>query len=131
MERNGSKGIHSSSFLAPDKKRPGVVQHHPALNLRVYTARLSGGGGIRTHGAHRTRDFQSRPLGHYGTPPEPYHSQEAGNGTGTSRACYPHWPGHRAERVGFEPTRLSPTAFRERHHQPLGHLSLSFLVSIT
>src|SRR5579885_3601852 len=81
MERNGSKGIHSSSFLAPDKKRPGVVQHHPALNLRVYTARLSGGGGIRTHGAHRTRDFQSRPLGHYGTPPETYHSQEAGNGT--------------------------------------------------
>src|SRR5207249_6880826 len=30
-----------------------------------------------------------------------------------------------AERVGFEPTRLSPTAFRERHHQPLGHLSAS------
>src|SRR5256712_2039917 len=30
-----------------------------------------------------------------------------------------------AERVGFEPTRLSPTAFRERHHQPLGHLSIS------
>src|SRR5438445_11594205 len=26
-----------------------------------------------------------------------------------------------AERVGFEPTRLSPTAFRERHLQPLGH----------
>ena len=28
-----------------------------------------------------------------------------------------------AERVGFEPTVLSHTAFRERHHQPLGHLS--------
>ena len=28
-----------------------------------------------------------------------------------------------AERVGFEPTLLSQTAFRERHHQPLGHLS--------
>src|SRR2546422_7754429 len=28
-----------------------------------------------------------------------------------------------AERVGFEPTRLTPTAFRERHLQPLGHLS--------
>src|SRR6058998_973678 len=28
-----------------------------------------------------------------------------------------------AERGGFEPTRLSPTAFRERHLQPLGHLS--------
>src|SRR5438093_6775796 len=30
-----------------------------------------------------------------------------------------------AEREGFEPSRLSPTAFRERHHQPLGHLSAS------
>ena len=29
-----------------------------------------------------------------------------------------------AERVGFEPTVLSHTAFRERHHQPLGHLSV-------
>ena len=28
-----------------------------------------------------------------------------------------------AERVGFEPTVLSHTAFRERHLQPLGHLS--------
>src|SRR5215203_4560048 len=28
-----------------------------------------------------------------------------------------------AERAGFEPTVLSHTAFRERHHQPLGHLS--------
>src|SRR5919201_1666434 len=33
------------------------------------------------------------------------------------------WPS--AERAGFEPARLSPTAFRERHHQPLGHLSAS------
>src|SRR5688572_15969409 len=31
--------------------------------------------------------------------------------------------GAMAERVGFEPTVLSHTAFRERHHQPLGHLS--------
>ncbi len=29
-----------------------------------------------------------------------------------------------AERVGFEPTRaINPTAFRERHLKPLGHLS--------
>ena len=28
-----------------------------------------------------------------------------------------------AERVGFEPTVLAHTAFRERHLQPLGHLS--------
>ena len=34
-------------------------------------------------------------------------------------------PGRRevAERAGFEPAVLSHTAFRERHHQPLGHLS--------
>ncbi len=32
--------------------------------------------------------------------------------------------GQMAERVGFEPTRLAPTAFRERHLQPLGHLSV-------
>ena len=31
---------------------------------------IGGGGGIRTHGAYRTRDFQSRPLGLYGTPPD-------------------------------------------------------------
>src|SRR3990172_11262575 len=30
-----------------------------------------------------------------------------------------------AERVGFEPTVLSHTAFRERHLQPLGHLSVA------
>ena len=29
-----------------------------------------------------------------------------------------------AEREGFEPSVLSHTAFRERHHQPLGHLSV-------
>ena len=28
-----------------------------------------------------------------------------------------------AERVGFEPTVLSHTAFRERHLKPLGHLT--------
>ena len=31
--------------------------------------------------------------------------------------------GRVAERAGFEPAVLSHTAFRERHHQPLGHLS--------
>ncbi len=31
--------------------------------------------------------------------------------------------GNLAERVGFEPTVLAHTAFRERHLQPLGHLS--------
>ena len=35
----------------------------------------------------------------------------------------PRGMGQLAERVGFEPTVLSHTAFRERHLQPLGHLS--------
>ena len=30
-----------------------------------------------------------------------------------------------AERVGFEPTKLSLAAFQERYLQPLGHLSAS------
>jgi hypothetical protein len=37
-----------------------------------------------------------------------------------------------AERVGFEPTRATnPTAFRERHLKPLGHLSASNSSSLT
>ncbi len=70
-----------------------------------------GGGGIRTHGAHHTRDFQSRPLGLYGTPPRvtkgpPLHSATP------------------AERAGFEPAiPFGYTAFRERLLKPLGHLS--------
>ncbi len=35
-------------------------------------------------------------------------------------------PDYMAERVGFEPTRLAPAAFRERYHKPLGHLSSCF-----
>ncbi len=39
-------------------------------------------------------------------------------------------PSLSAERVGFEPTgEFLPTAFRERHHQPLGHLSLAIFES--
>ncbi len=52
----------------------------------------------------RLRDFQSRALGQTMRP-------------------FPDL----AERVGFEPTRaINPTAFRERHLQPLGHLSSVF-----
>ena len=39
--------------------------------LRPGDEASGGGGGIRTHGAlSDTRDFQSRPLGLYGTPPK-------------------------------------------------------------
>jgi hypothetical protein len=40
-----------------------------------------------------------------------------------TRASGVPWRAGVAERAGFEPAVLSHTAFRERHHQPLGHLS--------
>src|SRR5690348_8007182 len=61
-----------------------------------------GGGGIRTHGAFGTRDFQSRPLGLYGTPPD---TRGGRGGIRTHGAL------------------LGLTAFRERHLKPLGHPS--------
>ncbi len=63
-----------------------------------------GRGGIRTlEACYRLRDFQSRALG---------------------QAMRPFQTSFLAERVGFEPTEAHHlTAFRERHLQPLGHLS--------
>ena len=60
---------------------------------------------------YRLRDFQSRALGQAMRP----FQREA------AVAAIPERP---AERVGFEPTVAHHyTAFRERHLQPLGHLS--------
>src|SRR5215467_8443264 len=101
-----SRREQSQTKKVDESREPMAGASTPGQKCCGDRRRSGGGGGIRTHGAHHTRDFQSRPLGHYGTPPE-------------SRA----WD-MLAERVGFEPTRLAPTAFRERHHQPLGHLSL-------
>ena len=39
------------------------------------------------------------------------------------RRRHGEWSNQVAERVGFEPTRLSPGGFQDRCHQPLGHLS--------
>src|SRR5580765_6751164 len=88
-----------------------------------YGAGLSGGGGgIRTHGALAdTRDFQSRPLGLYGTPPGGPRRQH-----GEQAPAYS--PCFRADRGGRGGIRtrgalFRHTAFRERHHKPLGHPS--------
>ena len=73
--------------------------------------RLRGGGG---EGGIRTLDG----LPHTAFPvprPRPLGDLSAGD-DGPDQ-----W--EMAERVGFEPTVLSHTAFRERHLQPLGHLS--------
>src|SRR5258706_2018498 len=85
-------------------------------------AERGGGGGIRTHGALAdTRDFQSRPLGLYGTPPggpKRQHGEQA-------PAYSPCFRADRGGRGGIR-TRgalFRHTAFRERHHKPLGHPS--------
>ena len=74
---------------------------------------VSGGeGGIRTHDGLPHTAFpvpRPRPLGDLSADGDADCSGGIGGGV--------------AERVGFEPTVLSHTAFRERHHQPLGHLS--------
>ena len=106
---------------------------------RCDRGRAGGGGGIRTHGAVRTRAFQARPLGLYGTPPGM--APEATRNRATSekkpgqqrvaRACRSgfvslwlfsaaHW------RKRWDSNPRSPcelTAFRERLLQPLGHSS--------
>src|SRR5258706_5756626 len=85
-------------------------------------AERGGGGGIRTHGALAdTRDFQSRPLGLYGTPPgrpRRHHGEQA-------PAYSPCFRADRGGRGGIR-TRgalFRHTAFRERHPKPLRHPS--------
>src|SRR5579883_198701 len=103
MERNGSKGIHSFSFLAPDKKRPGVVQDHPALNYGLYSP-----------SERRRWDSNPRCYSHTRFPVAP---------------TRPLWDsskrGKNIRRKGRDsnPRCSSHAAFRERYHKPLGHPS--------
>jgi hypothetical protein len=83
-----------------------------------------GGGGIRTHGAVAdARDFQSRPLGLYGTPPGFRRPARASRATSERRfASLPGLP----RRKGRDSNPRRPfrrTAFRERRLKPLGHPS--------
>jgi hypothetical protein len=76
-----------------------------------------GGGGIRTHGAIHTHDFQSCPLGHYGTPPWEMTKK---------------MPAHAVQHCGIWRREwdsnprylLEHTAFRGQLLKPLGHLSV-------
>ena len=82
----------------------GILDRHRAHDSRWKRELcwLAEGVGFEpTRRSSRLRDFQSRALG---------------------QLCDPSvW---KAEGVGFEPTRAHrPTAFRERHHKPLGHPS--------
>ena len=90
----------------------------------------SGGeGGIRTRDRLPCTAFpvrRPRPLGDLST------GQSTGTLSDEPRLAHrgprrssatPLARGLLAERAGFEPAVLSHTAFRERHHQPLGHLS--------
>ena len=70
----------------------------------VQSYRAEGEGFEPSRRCNRLRDFQSRALGQTMRPFQR--------------------PRSAAERVGFEPTEAQHlTAFRERHLQPLGHLS--------
>jgi hypothetical protein len=93
---------------------PGVFDSH--LTTKTHPV---GGCGVKQwrkgrdsnpRGLLTLRDFQSRALGQTMRP-----FQMRTTSVPESRV---------AERVGFEPTRaINPTAFRERHLKPLGHLS--------
>ena len=96
-------------------------------SMRPLPGRRSGGGegGIRTRDGLPRTAFPVRrhsPLGDLSAEhgqPEPVRRQPLGRTEATPKAG----PDDVAERAGFEPAVLSHTAFRERHHQPLGHLS--------
>src|SRR6476620_9004609 len=82
-----------------------------------------GGGGIRTHGAHRTRDFQSRPLGLYGTPPGDRAMRQMPKRRATSRPLAAPRPTGGESGIRTHGALFRLAAFRERYHKPLGHLS--------
>lgn len=83
---------------------PIAVSHQqPSGCVGIAFGVAEGEGFEPSRRSSRLRDFQSRALGRT---MRPFHAS-----TG-------------AERVGFEPTEaMNLTAFRERHLQPLGHLS--------
>ncbi len=104
------------------RSRRAKAHRRGTLTSRRSRRRSGGEGGIRTlDGLPRTAFPVRRhsPLGDLSAG-----SRAAPSGAGgRQRTDRPSVRSELAERVGFEPTLLSQTAFRERHHQPLGHLS--------
>jgi hypothetical protein len=88
------------------RENPGGA-HHLERVLAMEQGKMAEGEGFEPSRRYdRLRDFQSRALDQAMRPFQLLH------------------PPQRAERVGFEPTVAHHhTAFRERHLQPLGHLS--------
>jgi hypothetical protein len=89
-----------------------------------------GGGGIRTHGAlSDTRDFQSRPLGLYGTPPG------WSNNTRLAQQVYLLallWSTGGRGGIRTRGALFRHAAFRERYHKPLGHPSAAqYIISLS
>src|SRR5687767_5927848 len=81
-------------------------------------------GSRRAPLIQQSRALRASPAEGGGEHPQRADSNVREGGSGTANARMGRPEGSRlAERVGFEPTLLSQTAFRERHHQPLGHLS--------
>ena len=121
-ESGGEGGIRTRDGL-PQTAFP-VRRHSPLGDL-------SRGG--RVTGCHPAR---TGPPAHDVSPPRGWSRRRRSRGPERAYPRYvsedrrrrrTHRPPSRravvAERAGFEPAVLSHTAFRERHHQPLGHLS--------
>jgi hypothetical protein len=113
--------------------RPGQ-QRVVKLERRSHTSSQSGlallivaeGEGFEpSRRCYRLRDFQSRALGQAMRPFQTgYQLSAIGHRLSVSSRPYRLTDSILAERVGFEPTEAHHlTAFRERHLQPLGHLS--------
>src|SRR5512141_1472135 len=138
-----SPAWRSSSGKVNEPASNGRTSHRPSRLMRTDSWMGGGEGGIRTldglpHTAFPVR--RHSPLGDLSgdefrpfrrsqrkATTEPRRERTGGvrdrRGEGRQRRAGAASTGGVAERVGFEPTVLSHTAFRERHHQPLGHLS--------
>ncbi len=113
-QRGGEGGIRTRDGL-PQTAFP-VRRHSPLGDLSPKGASLHGrsvpdrrSGGRGQGGEEHENERTRRCVSERADAPTPASAE----------------PGERlvAERAGFEPAVLSHTAFRERHHQPLGHLS--------
>ena len=120
----GEGGIRTRDGL-PRTAFP-VRRHSPLGDLSRNHARSSTRrSGVQAKAIAEDRSERTHPPRSEATPCEPsargYVLSEA------RRRTTQAWASARralmAERAGFEPAVLSHTAFRERHHQPLGHLS--------
>ena len=119
--REDSRG--EGGVRAPERAHPEVRERGAQAPTRASAVRPGsdgGEGGIRTRDGLPRTAFPVRRHSPLGDLSRASKTGATPTGVGAGRL-----DGVRvlAERAGFEPAVLSHTAFRERHHQPLGHLS--------